>query len=643
MSHRCPKLFCLLMIICLPVMAAENPTIHPDSPDAFALKGTGLTEASGADWFNYAKFGMFIHWTTAAVPQNTWAELGINIPQDNRGDASWYFRRYQIPLATWKKLADRFNPQGFDAEQWVKAASDAGMRYIIYVSKHHDGFAMYDSAVSQYDIMDATPFKRDPLKELAAACRKYNLRLCLYYSHAQDWEHPGGVGNDWDYDKNSKNFTQYFEEKCKPQVRELLTNYGPIGLIWFDTPAVIKKEQTKELYDLVKSLQPNCLVNSRIGFGFGDYSIMGDSQFPETVMGGLWESASTTHIHWLYSDEDNKPRMDAAAMIHYLVGNVSRGGIATFNFGPDHNGQLTKPSLELLANVGQWMKHNNEAIYENGRTPYYVPFEWGTVTTRPGFLYLHVTRWPKDHRIELYGLTNPVIRASLLSETAALPIEQSYDAVADLHKLTITLPETVPDAIDSVIRIKYDRELAVQPYAVPQSGGMLRLEAAVIQGAKGEQGRGGQIIYPGYARAQLAEKGNHFKHTNRGGAFLEGWVNRGESVSWDAKIPSAGVYDVYLITSASIAIKDLTPEKMWEGGHEVTLSVGDARVEGVVSDEKLEGLPFGIVPENDRVCKLGQMTLPQAGTQTVKLELRKAAEKSKLGLTLRTVVLVPAK
>jgi len=199
-------------------------------------------------WFREAKFGLFIHWGLYAIPAGIWK--GKEIP----GLGEWIMFRARIPVKEYAQLAKQFNPTKFNADQWMQLAKEAGQKYLVITAKHHDGFSMYDSKVTDYDIVDATPFGRDPMKELAEACRKYSIRFCFYYSHVQDWHHPDAVGNDWDYDPTQKNFSRYWEEKAKSQIRELLTQYGPLGLIWFDTPRNISYEYALEAVQIVHSL-----------------------------------------------------------------------------------------------------------------------------------------------------------------------------------------------------------------------------------------------------------------------------------------------------------------------------------------------------------------------------------------------------
>lgn len=206
------------------------------------------------DWWRDAKFGLFIHWGLYAIPAGLWQ--GQEIP----GIGEWIMHRARIPVHDYEPLASQFNPVHFDAATWVSLAKAAGQKYLVITSKHHDGFCLFDSALTDYNIVDGTPFGRDPMKELAAECSRQGLKFGFYYSQTQDWHHPDGDGNDWDYDASKQNFDSYICNYVAPQVRDLLTNYGPIAVIWFDTPKGITREQSQFLLDLVHSIQPDCLV-----------------------------------------------------------------------------------------------------------------------------------------------------------------------------------------------------------------------------------------------------------------------------------------------------------------------------------------------------------------------------------------------
>ncbi len=273
---------------------AQETTYTGDDP----VNQKFLTESLSEDfsqlpekfhWFEEAKFGLFIHWGLFSIPASMWD----GVPAGKTSE--YIMMTSEIPVKTYKTLADHFNPFQFDAERWVKMAKDAGMQYIVFVSKHHDGFAMFHSKVSPYNVVDATPWKRDPLKELAEACRKYDMRLGVYYSHAVDWEDPDGAGNTWDYNKEEKDFDKFLREKSLPQVRELLTNYGQISTFWFDWPTkLMTEERCKPFSDLARELQPDILINSRLGPDpTVDFRSMGDNQIPNAKVPGVWETAGT--------------------------------------------------------------------------------------------------------------------------------------------------------------------------------------------------------------------------------------------------------------------------------------------------------------------------------------------------------------
>lgn len=314
------------------------------------------------EWFKQAKFGLMVHWGLYALPAGEWN--GRRMPFIGE----WAQSYFRIPNAEYGALAKAFNPVLFDAEAWVRLALDAGMQYLVVTSKHHDGFAMYRSRVDAYNIVDGTPFKRDVIGELAEVCRKHGLKLGLYYSQELDWHEPHGGGyrsgrtncgcmswtNDWDFpDNDRKDFTRCFEGKIKPQVEELLRNYGDLCLIWFDTPGVITPEQSAELFRLVKRHQPDCLVNTRIGNGLGDYRSMGDNEIPDAFFGDeLVETAATLNGTWGYKsfDQNWKPADEVLRLKNHLN---ARGVNYLLNVGPDCLGRIPAPSVDILRQVGK--------------------------------------------------------------------------------------------------------------------------------------------------------------------------------------------------------------------------------------------------------------------------------------------------
>ena len=316
----------------------------------------------GKKWFKEAGFGMMIHWGLYSLLGGEWREHRM----DYIGE--WIMSKYEIPIKEYERLAAAFNPIYFDAEEWVLAAKAAGMQYIVVTAKHHDGFALYHSEVDPYNVVDATPFKRDIIKELADACARHGMKLGLYYSQCLDWheEHGGGYGeeydhtnfgmswcNDWDFpERDKKNYLICYEKKIKPQVKELLTKYGELCLIWFDTPQGVPEESSRELFEMVKKYQPQCLVNSRIGNGVGDYESLGDNELPSTYTERLVEAPITLNHTWGYKSFDNdfKSAEDVKTILDKCRG---CGANLLLNVGPDPLGRLTAPAIRVLKELGE--------------------------------------------------------------------------------------------------------------------------------------------------------------------------------------------------------------------------------------------------------------------------------------------------
>lgn len=420
------------------------------------------------EWWQDAKFGMFIHWGIYSKAGGEWNGT------TNHGE--WLQFTAKIPLAEYKEYAKGFNPVEFDADEWVKIAKNAGMKYIVITTKHHDGFAIFDSPSSSYDIVDAAEFDRDPIKELADACAKHGLKFCVYYSLGRDWEDPdvptgkgdnaGWRSNLLDFpDEESKDFSKYYERKVKPQIRELLTQYGPIGVMWFDTPERITKEQSTELVALIRELQPDCIINNRVGHGLGDYGTP-EQKIPSGKDIKPWETCMTVSERiWGYNKFVGY--RDSKELIRNLIDITSKGGNYLLNVGPTGQGLIPEPSIERLSHMGDWLKINGEAIYECGPTPFgsevghysetekdskgkpkfIAEWKW-RATTKPGKLFIHVFDWSSS--IEIPAFDKQVTKAYLLSDLhkKALPFEQSDSGI------TVELPDSASDSTASVVCLK---------------------------------------------------------------------------------------------------------------------------------------------------------------------------------------------
>ncbi len=407
-----------------------------------------LSDKQRMAWWRDAGFGMFIHWGVYAMAGGEW--------KGEPTHAEWLMLKSKIPLKEYTEYAKSFNPKQFDAKEWVSIAKTAGMKYIVITAKHHDGFAMYHSESSSHNVVEGTAFKRDPLKELADECQKQGLKLCFYYSLGRDWEDPdvptgwegrtGWRSNLVDYpDEDKKDLSKYIERKVKPQIRELLTNYGPVGVMWFDTYELITHEQGQEIVDLIRSIQPNCIINNRVGPKLGDYTV-NEQKIPENNDPKPWESCMTMNDHWGYYKADDNWK-STETLIHQLIDIASKGGNFLLNVGPTGEGIIPSPSVERLHQMGTWLKKNGESIYGAKASPFAKP-KWGRYTSKRGIIYAHVFDWPEDGQIVI-DQSVKVIKATMLPQAGKqLEIESSR------HGDAIILPKTAPDSIASVIKLE---------------------------------------------------------------------------------------------------------------------------------------------------------------------------------------------
>jgi len=410
-----------------------------------------LSEAAvtgSAEWFRDAKFGMFIHWGISSHAGGIWDGKRYY------GITEWLMRRGKIPSAEYKTLANEFNPVDFDAAEWIAVAKRAGVRYIVITAKHHDGFAMFGSEASDFNIVDATPYGKDPLKVLTREAHKAGIKIGFYYSQYQDWTEKDAGGNDWDFDEEKKDFDRYLKSKAMPQLEELLTNYGPIDIIWFDTPGDLSKEDAIKLKAWVKKLQPNCLVSDRIGHNLGDYKGYGDGEIPAVAESDRpWEAIFTHNDSWGYSFFDHNFK-STAEVLELLITTASKGGNLMLNIGPDGGGRIPAESVRTFEAIGEWLSVNGESIYGTSASPLGA-MPWGVMTARPGKLYLHVLERPVDGRLIVPNFVGRLTDARLLANGLELEARQEQS------DLFITLPEELPDKRVNVVVLEYQGEQAV--------------------------------------------------------------------------------------------------------------------------------------------------------------------------------------
>ena len=413
LSNIMQKLHRLLPMVSLCVMPfLTAPAANPPNGNATLAGWSETSEQHDARirWWRDARFGMFIHWGLYSIPAGVWKDK-----VHAAGYSEWIMFGEKIPVKEYERLAEKFNPVKFDAKTWTAIAKKAGMKYVVLTAKHHEGFSMFKSRLTPYNIVDATPFKRDVTRELSDACREANIRFGCYYSIDRDWYRPQGPGNNyqqnnvWDYpDSKPEDFDRYFESFAKPQVEELLANYRP-DLLWFDEIDMKSDAQVEDLYQAIRRLRPECLVNSRIkGCRFPvqmppphcDYITSGDNEILEKAPGFEWENPGSMNTSFGYNQNDHA-WVSAREIVFRLVDIVSKGGNYLLNVGPTSEGLIPQPSIDRLMEVGAWMETNGEAIY--GTSPWKI-FRDGPPTERETATAREENQWsPVDIRFTAKG------------------------------------------------------------------------------------------------------------------------------------------------------------------------------------------------------------------------------------------------
>ncbi|ARN57261.1 alpha-L-fucosidase [Sedimentisphaera salicampi] len=503
------------------------------------------------DWWRDAHFGMFIHWGVYSVP------AGIYEGHKVKGIGEWIMNRGKIPVAEYKEYSEDFNPVNYDPDKWVRLAKNAGMKYIVITSKHHDGFALFDSKVTDWDVVDSTPYGKDLLKPLAEACRKHGIKLGFYYSQAQDWCHTGGSAmrvpakGGWDNPKAEKidKFTaahsghwdpaqlgsmdEYIKNIAAPQVREILTNYGDIAVLWWDTPRDMNKERADMLQPII-SLQPGIITNDRLGGGYPGDLKTPEQYIPATGLDYDWEACMTMNDTWGFKSYDHNWK-SAKTLIRNLVDITSKGGNYLLNVGPTSKGEIPQESVERLKKIGKWMSVNSRSIYETTASPF-AKLSWGRCTKKTYIngadLYLHIFDWPEDGKLILPGLKNKVQQAYLLENMKKVKTDSFADGVK------IELPSQPLDEIDTVVVLKVAGELEIEK-VLPSANA----QGEIVLGAMMAN-----IHNPGYGSQAKTE-------TVNGKQNIGFWTDARSWIEWPFKVEKEAEFsvksDVALIDEAS--------------------------------------------------------------------------------------------
>lgn len=549
-------------------------------------------------WWREAKFGCFIHWGVYSAAGGEWNGKKVD------GYAEHLMRKEKISRQEYAdKLISHFNPQKFDADAWVRMIKAAGMRYLIITAKHHDGVAMYPTAIGDYSI-GRSSFKQDPMAALAAACKKYGIRFGFYYSHAFDWEHPDAPGNDWDYnnpggDKNLHGGTtwydahpellpkavKYVNEKSIPQIQELLRKYHP-DILWFDTPHKLPLSENIRILQAIRAVDRNVVVNGRLArtgsISFGDYKNTSDRPAEFYPVTGDWEAIPTTNESYGYSKYDNSHK-PAGFFIRLMAKAANRGGNLLMNIGPEGDGTIDPRDTVILHSVGAWMQRNGESIYGTTASP--LPVQpWGETTRKGNKLYLHVFQWGTP--LYVGGLQGKVNKAYLLVNKQPLKVTR-----VNPKDINIALPAVAPDSVNSVIvlemnDIKGDDQRVLDTRNITN---VLRAFDGTLHGKGLQYGDGKQAAY-----------------------YVHGWKNKDQYISWKIRTIRA--------TTFKVGIKYAADQS---AGGTYEIRIGDNVINGTVAPAKKKmdiisqplqdiTLPAG---EYEITIKAGQLT----GTELMKL------------------------
>jgi alpha-L-fucosidase len=581
------------MLAAILAFSAAATTMSMTSPAA------AQSADSRMDWWREARFGMFIHWGLYAITAGEWAEKGVS------GVGEWIMYHGKVPANEYKPLANRFNPVQFSAKEWVGIAKAAGMKYIVITSKHHDGFALFNSKDSDFDVM-ATPFQRDILKELADECRAQGVRLCFYYS-IMDWTHPAySPRRPWDPrpELGQPDMDRYVEY-MKGQLTELVTKYGDIGVLWFDGEweDTWNHERGKDLYEFLRKLKPNLIINNRVdkgrsgmaGLTTGDH--VGDFGTPEQEIPGTglpgvdWESCMTMNDTWGFKKADHNWK-STDTLIHMLIDIASKGGNFLLNVGPTAEGLIPTPSADRLKQMGDWLRVYGESIYGTQAGPFRKR-PWGGCTQKPlasggTRLYLHMVTFPHDNLIDLANLKNKIVRAGVVGREGsivkvdgkrlAVPNE-SFDATAGVLYVDI---EGKPD-VDNTIRQAADGTMA------------LAAADATIHGATARYEHGNQRDNIGF------------------------WTNKDDWVSWEFQLAAPGRFKVEVISSCEPT-----------AGGEYTLQIGATQFQVEVG--RTNGW------SDFRSYAIGEVRLAAAGKVTVSVKPKSVTNAL---MNLKSVTLIP--
>ena len=565
-----------------PADPAAAPEAYPISlpdkggPEMAWWRQSMLTHDQRMAWWRKARLGMFLHWGVYSQLGGEWDG------KQYRGYAEHIQRMAKIPIPVYRqRVAGAFNPTQFNADEWVRLAKQAGMGYIVITAKHHDGFAMYDSKVSDYNVVQATPWHHDPMRDLKTACDKYGLRLGFYYSHAFDWGDAEAPGNDWDYANpggdrllhggekwwaSSPQYLpqvdHYLNRKAIPQIQELIKNYHP-AILWFDTPHKNPPGENLRVLKATREAGPDVIIDGRLLTGYGDYASTADRPAEFKPQAGDWEGVPTTNESYGYNKGDHSQK-PPPFFIRLIAKAAARGGNLLMNIGPMGDGRFDPADVSILEGIGKWMAVNGDSIHGTERTP--LPVQaWGESTRQGNLLYLHVFDWPRDGQLVLGGLRADVKGAHLLSDPKRAPLSVERLNPLDVR---ITVPAAAPDAVDSVVAIE------TAGLSSPDSVDATRLLSPM------------QINTLRVFDGNLTGSTITFGDGKKENAYVLNWSKPTEFISWPARLTEPTTFDVSVSYDAEAG----------SAGGAYAVAIGTQTLTGTVQASNGRMLPLGRVP-----------------------------------------------
>ncbi len=568
-------------------------------------------------WFEEARLGLFIHWGIYSATE------GFYNGKETGRLGEWIQATEEIPNVEYEKYTKKLNTDGFDAEKIAELAKNAGMKYMVFTAKHHEGFAMYDTKYDDYSIIKRCNTNTDPMGELAREMRKRDIVPCVYYSQALDFHEENATGNTWDFKtpEDERDFISYLNGKSKFQIKELLTNYGDINMIWFDVARGMTTAHAEDLRKFVKDINPACLINERICW-YGDYhdfACMGDNETPLCKKDYCAETCATMNDSWGYKKAD-KNFKSSKEIIELLCSLVSKGVNLLLNIGPRPDGSIPCESIEILENLGKWMSVNSEAVYKTKASPYVTDFSFGWVAQKDNHLYIYIKEPRKN--VTLFALQNTVVSAESMEGEKVTVTNIKNGINIDLSD--VSFGDTV-----KVIKLKLDGKPVVSQKLFQQEASKVTIPAFCAEIVEAEYDGKEAETFVDNTKGETYQVYSKIKITDSG--KIASWTSEHSFVKWKVNVLEEGEYDVILYTGT----RKYEP---WVGGHIVRIVMGEQEIRNVLKEDRI---PDGVDRKyfSETGSEIGKLRFEKPGEYEIYLYADKINQADKAGLSVTKLIL----